>query len=91
VGDPLYSAAREYLAAEDAYQAAADRPIDDTLDVHGWVRGCDAARDRVIRARATMKTLLDEAAAKAARSARLRGRTGSRRRAPRVSMRCQRS
>jgi len=68
VGDPLYSAAREYLAAEDAYQAAADRPIDDTLDVHGWVRGCDAARDRVIRARATMKTLLDEAAAKAGES-----------------------
>lgn len=36
--DPLYSAAREYLAAEDAYEAARNRLIDDTLDVHGWVR-----------------------------------------------------
>lgn len=68
MGDPLYDTAREYLAAEDAYEAAWKRPIDDTLDVRGWVRGYDAARDRMIRARATMKKLLDEASAKAGES-----------------------
>jgi hypothetical protein len=56
--DPLYSAAREYLAAEDAYEAARNRPIDDTLDVHGWVRLCDAAKDRIRHARAELVRLL---------------------------------
>lgn len=68
MNDPLYEAAREYLAAEDAYEAARNRPIDGTLDAHGWVRLCDAAKDRIRHARATMKKLLDEASTKAGES-----------------------
>jgi len=57
--DPLYAAAREYLAAEDAYEAARNRPLDGvTLDAHGWGRLCDHAKDRVRAAREELARLL---------------------------------
>lgn len=57
--DPLYAAAREYLAAEDAYEIARNRPLDgETLDARGWVRLCDHAKDRVRNARIEMTRLL---------------------------------
>lgn len=59
--DPLYVAAREYLAAEDAYEAARNRPLDgETLDAHGWLRLCNHAKDRVRNAREEIARLLME-------------------------------